>query len=101
MTYLCGRKKDIMKKILTTGLAVAFSVIVSDSFAQGFYFRGGLGYGFAQAGQTIDGTGQPYNGSLNNSTNAASLKSASFGAGVQGQVGFGYMVNEHIGVQLD
>ena len=101
MTYLCHRKKNLMKKIQLNCVVIILLLIAGNSFAQGFYFHGGLGYGFAQAGQTIDGTGQPYSGTLNNSTNATSIKSASFGVGFKGDLGFGYMVNEHVGVQLD
>jgi Outer membrane protein beta-barrel domain len=101
MTYLCRCKKILMKKFLTSSLVIILSATATHSHAQGFYFRGGLGYGFAQASQTIDGTGQPYSGTLNNSTNATSIKSASFGAGFQGQLGFGYLLNEHVGIQLD
>ncbi len=90
-----------MKKPSIHLLIVLLSIISVNSFGQGFYFRAGLGYAFAQAGQTIDGTGQPYNGTLNNATQATSIKSASFSAGLQGQLGFGYMVSEHVGVQLD
>ena len=72
-------------------------------YAQGFYFRAGLGYAFPQAGQTMDGSGTPYNGTRNNSTYLLTynLKNTSFSAGLQGAIGFGYLFNDHIGVQFD
>jgi opacity protein-like surface antigen len=88
-----------MKKIKL--LTLAFLSLPVLSSAQGFYFRAGLGYAFPQAGQTLDGTGTPYNGTANNTTNEISIKGASFSAGMQAQVGFGYMFNKNIGVQLD
>jgi Outer membrane protein beta-barrel domain len=87
-----------MKRIITTVFVLS---IASAAMAQGFYLRTGLGYAFAQAGQTIDGTATPYNGSFNNNTQAYSIKSASFSAGVQGYVGIGYMFNNNVGVQMD
>ncbi len=68
-----------------------------------FYFKLGLGYAVPQAAQTIDGTGQPYNGSLNKTTytDVYNIKSASFSAGMQGGLGLGYMFSDHIGIQLD
>ncbi len=72
--------------------------------AQGFYLRGGLGYAVPQAGQTLDGTGTPYDGSmLNNiadSTSTYSISKISFSQGVHLTLAGGYMFNEHIGVDL-
>ena len=90
-----------MKKIL--GTALVLSLVATTGFAQGFYIRAGLGYAVPQAGSTTDGTGQPYNGTQNNTTylNTYSLKGASFSAGLQGTLGLGYMFSDHVGVQLD
>jgi opacity protein-like surface antigen len=93
-----------MKKLIITVfiLSIAFS-----GFAQGFYLRLGLGYAFPEAGQTLDGTGTPYNGSLTNPASGASypqnynIKSASLSAGLQGAIGLGYMFTDHVGLQLD
>jgi len=89
-----------MKKIIIT---VFILLIAFTGFAQGFYLRLGVGYAFPEAGQTIDGTGQPYNGSSNNSatTETYNLKAASFSAGFQGTVALGYMLSKHAGIQLD
>ncbi len=89
-----------MKKIIC--LAFAFSALAYSASAQ-FYISGGLGYAFPQAGQTVDGTGQPYNGTSNNGANTETfnIKGASFSAGLQGAIGIGYMFSEHVGVQLD
>lgn len=86
-----------------TGFVFILSVITTSVSAQEFYFRAGGGYAFPQAGQTIDGTGQPYNGTQSNSTylTTYNLKAASFSSGVQGVFGLGYLFNDHIGVQLD
>src|SRR4051794_8081484 len=101
MIYLCDCKKYLMKKLLGNGLVIVLSFVAAHAGAQGFYFRAGLGYAFAQAGQTLDGTGQPYDGSLNNATQSATIKGASLSAGFQGQVGLGYMISDHAGIQLD
>jgi len=88
-----------MKKV---ALLVWASIIVNTANAQ-FYFNGGLGYAFPQAGQSLNGVGTPYNGSRNNTTylTTYNVKSASFSSGLQGAIGFGYMFSEHVGVQLD
>jgi len=87
-----------MKKILFLFL---FSVGSTFGFAQGFYIRMGLGYAFPQAAQTLDGTATPYNGTLNNTTQAYDMKGASFSAGLQGAVAAGYMFSGNVGIQLD
>ncbi len=94
-------QSNYMKKIF--GTALVLSLAASTSFGQGFYFRGGLGYAFAQAGSSTDGTGQPYNGTQNNTNSLTTynLKGASFSAGVQGNLGVGYLFSDHVGVQLD
>ena len=88
-----------MKKIIST--AFILSIIATTGFSQGFYLRAGLGYAIQQAGQTLDGTATPYNGTLNATTNQYNIKSASFSAGLGGVLGVGYMFSEHVGVQLD
>lgn len=87
-----------MRKLMSVALLIALPVV---SRAQGFYFRTGFGYAMPMAGQSIDGAGTPYNGTLNNNTAAFKIKGASFTAGVQGYIGCGYMLNKNIGVQLD
>jgi opacity protein-like surface antigen len=88
-----------MKKVL--GTALVLSLAATTGFAQGFYIRAGLGYAMPQAGQTIDGTGTPYNGTLNSNTGSFSIKGASFSAGLQALPSIGYMFSDHVGVQLD
>ena len=75
---------------------------ISSASAQ-FFARVGFGYAFPQSGQTLDGTAQPYNGTITNTTltQAYSIKSASFSAGMQMALGVGYMLSEHVGIQLD
>ncbi|MCD6010180.1 MAG: hypothetical protein K0Q79_42 [Flavipsychrobacter sp.] len=68
--------------------------------AQGFYFRAGMGYAVPQAGQTLDGAGTLYNGSLNYATQSYSMKKASFSAGVHGHAAFGYMAGKNVGMEL-
>lgn len=89
-----------MKKIVSLGLSL---MLIGNAAYSQFYMRAGAGYAFPQAGQTMDGTGQPYTGTVNNTTytQAYSLKGTSFSAGVQGMIGFGYFLSDHVGVQLD
>jgi len=93
-----------MKKIIITALIVSTGF---SGFAQGFYLRLGVGYAVPEAGQTMDGTGTPYNGSLAYPTSSANypqnynIKNASFSAGFQGMLGLGYMFTDHVGIQLD
>jgi Outer membrane protein beta-barrel domain len=97
---------DVMKRLFS--LAVMALVFNAGAQAQGFYIKGGLGYGFAQAGSTIDNTSNlPYNGQISNTTSGAnsiqsySVKKASFSAGLNGVAGCGYMFNKNIGIELD
>ena len=75
-------------------------------WAQDFYARAGIGYGFVQAGQTIDGTATPYSGTLNNSsvsstdTMSFNMKKASYATGLHVMLAGGYMFNEFIGFDL-
>lgn len=87
-----------MKKL---SLVFLYLVISAAGFAQGFYFRTGLGYAIPQAGQTLDGNSTPYHGSFNSASKSYSIKGVSFSAGVQAYAGFGYMVNKHVGVQAE
>ncbi len=100
--YYLRRKLPHMKKYLTIAVCMLSSLYVN---AQAFYIKGGLGYAFPQAGQSIDGNAYPYNGSVTknaNSTFTYNYKTgASFSAGFQGTVGAGYMFNDHVGVELD
>ena len=81
---------------------LALSAVAYTASAQ-FYINAGLGYAIPQAGQTIDGTTQPYNGSVANTTYTSTynIKAASFCAGTQGVLGLGYMFSDHVGVQMD
>jgi outer membrane protein W len=87
-----------MKKV---SLLVLCCAIATMTIAQGVFFNAGFGYAFAVAGQSLDGSGAPYNGTLNNTTQAYNIKSASFSSGLQAKVGFGYMANKNVGVMLD
>ncbi len=96
-----------MKKIC---LMLALSAIAFSAPAQ-LYFRAGIGYAMPQAGQSMYDTPIPYNGfptgyngTRNNPSSqsfAYSIKSASFSAGVPATIGLGYMVSDHVGIQLD
>ena len=91
-----------MKKILIV-LAIA-CVAVNSAKAQEFYLKVGLGYGFAQTGQTMDGTGAVYNGTITNNTIGTenySMKNASLGSGLKGVLGLGYMFNKYVGFEVD
>jgi hypothetical protein len=75
-------------------------------FAQekGFYLRAGMGYNFPQAGGTLDDEGNPFNGSITTTSTGDmvyNIKSASFSSGVQGEIGFGYMISKYLGFELD
>ena len=96
-----------MKKI---SLVLAFSVAAYSASAQ-LYLSFGLGYAFAQAGQTMYDTPIPYNGfptgisgSRNNPSSSSytyNIKSASFSSGVQSAISMGYMFSENVGIQMD
>lgn len=93
-----------MKKC--TYLLFGLLSMAATGFGQGFYFRAAVGAAMPMAGQTLDGTGVPYNGSINNySQNSAnyttfSIKSASFSSGFHGFLGAGYMFNPNVGIDL-
>ncbi len=92
-----------MKKLIL--LCITCTIVHSIAQAQEFYTRFGLGYAFPQAGQTMDGTATPYNGSASNSTISGTnytsydLKKLSFSSGVHGVAAIGYMFNKHVGVE--
>ena len=93
-----------MKKI---ALFAGFSLLtLHNTYAQGFFYRLGIGYAIPQAGQTMDGTAIPYNGTMNNAGTGSSatvsydLKKASFSSGINGTVGVGYLFNEHVGIDV-
>ena len=91
-----------MKKIFIVAAIVCMAISSVD--AQEFYLKAGLGYGFAQTGQTMDGTGAVYSGSItnnNNGTETYSMKNASLGTGLKGVIGLGYMFNKYVGVELN
>lgn len=83
-----------------SSLLLLASLFAASSFGQGFCFRAGLGYAIPQAGQTMDGTGTPYNGSVNYATRSYNIKAASFSAGVHTYAAFGYLFNKHVGVEV-
>lgn len=92
---------NIMKKIAL--LAFTISVLsCADTKAQ-FYLRAGAGYAMPMAGQTLDGGANPYSGTRSNSTYsiAYNMKNVSFSSGSGVELGFGYLFNDHVGVQLD
>ncbi len=96
-----------MRKILTLLLLVHSvpmlfaqdnQIIQAKKKDKGFYLRGGLGYAITHAGQTSGPVGI-YSGTyLDNSI--YNVKAASFSAGLRGHLGFGYMFNKSIGVEL-
>ena len=88
-----------MKKI--GFLILAFAVTTYTASAQS-YLRVGLGYAMPEAGQTLDGTGQPYNGTSNNGAinETIAIKAASYSSGVHGHLAAGYMFSEHVGAEL-
>jgi opacity protein-like surface antigen len=101
-------KTDNMKK--NYALALVFSALTCSAFSQGFYIPVGLGYDFAQAGQTMYDSPTPYNGfptgyngtRNNTATNEIyNIKGASFSAGVSAHAGIGYMFSQNVGAQLD
>jgi len=93
-----------MNKIFFALLIVLCSGSLLFAQGGGFFLRAGMGYGFPQAGQTMDNTGFPLNGSMTNAGNGDvvyNLKSTSFSSGMQGEIGMGYMFNKYIGLELD
>jgi len=99
--YYLRRKLPHMKKYLIVVLCMLLATYAN---AQQFFIKGGLGYDFPQAGQSFSGYG-PYNGSIttnnNNSTTYDYKNNSSFAAGLQGNIGLGYMFTEHVGLEMD
>lgn len=76
--------------------------------AQEFYLKGGVGYAVPHGTQPYDAFGNAYSGSYNSQYNAAigtqtsfTIKKPSLTAGLNGTIGVGILVSEHIGVELD
>ena len=72
-----------------------------------WYGRVGIGYAFAQNGQTMSAYETPYNGNLHYVNNGSSstlgdfeVKKASFNTGVHAIVAGGYMFDHHLGLEL-
>ncbi len=90
-----------MKKI---GFFALLSLTTVQVASAQLYVKAGLGYAIPQSGQTMDGSGTPYNGSTTVNTNAAaetfSIQSASFSTGVHGALGLGYLLSDHVGIEL-
>ena len=92
-----------MKAFFHFVLAMLF---VTGATAQNFYVKAGLGYAFAQGGQTQNENTNPYNGSYSVSRytiydTSFSMKKASFSTGFQGIMGIGYTLGPHIAVELN
>jgi len=86
-----------MKKITTLVLAASALLFYGTAAAQ-LYVRAGAGYALPFAGQTY--TDQQI--SLNiSSYSGYTVKSFSYSAGVQGTASVGYMLNRHVGFQVD
>jgi hypothetical protein len=90
------KKIAVMKKTLLTLFVLC--AIAGNASGQ-FYLNLGMGYAVPAAGNTMDGTGTPYNGTING--NNYSMKNASFATGLWGNIGVGYMGGANIGIQLD
>ena len=70
----------------------------------GVYVRAGIGYAFANAGQTLTTYNEPFSGnghSTNgNSFSSYDMKKVSFTAGMQAHIAAGYMFNKNLGAEL-
>ncbi|MEO7990725.1 MAG: hypothetical protein ABI663_14350 [Chryseolinea sp.] len=91
-----------MKKI--TILIPILAAFLSTSFAQGVYFRAGVGYGLPIASQVIgekQEVQQDYrsNAQINNSS--TKNVSGSYGSGMNFNLGGGFMFNEFLGAELN
>ena len=90
-----------MKKIAC--LLLALLAITAITYAQGLYYRVGLGYAIPNAGQLNDGNGYPYNGTIGNANSSLQtykINNASFSSGVQSSIAAGYMFNKNAGFDL-
>ena len=91
--------KSILRGMLT--LLLCFGISSTTILAQGFYLRLTPGYATTVAGQTMDGTGSPYSGTISITVSGPanySIKTASFGSGGYLTGAAGYMINEHVGI---
>lgn len=94
-----------MKKLLFSVLAL--SLCTPDAEAQKLYVRAGIGYAFANGGQTLSTNGVPYSGSIRYTTQGTqtvlssySAERMSFNTGIQGALGLGYMFTNNVGIEL-
>lgn len=84
----------------------AAGILGTAAHAQVFYGRVSLGYAMPAAGQSLDGTATPYNGTITNSAIGTGnmvtydFGKASFGAGLQSYIALGYMFNPNIGIDV-
>lgn len=95
----------IMKPFI---LFITSIFILSTADAQNIYLKGGLGYGIPQSGQTIDGSGNLYSGSVTqvvasatNATSSYKMNKVSFSAGLQAVLGTGIMLNKNVGIEIN
>jgi hypothetical protein len=92
---------------------IILAVLNGDVMAGEFYWRSGLGYAFVLNGLTMNGA-QPYDGKMTKYTQRTTYaytyrvdseilinRPASFSAGLQGVLGFGYTFNKNVGIQVD
>lgn len=86
-----------MKRI---ALAIYILAVASAAARAQIYLRAGAGFTLPAAGQTLNGDGNAFNGRWSSSTKFE-VKDASLAAGINGVIGFGYMINRNVGVQLD
>lgn len=89
-----------MKRITT--IALALIMWGGSAHSQHWYVRAGLGYAVPQAGQSLDGMGQAYNGRVTNGNTVTKydIKSASFSAGLNATASIGYDFGKYIGAEL-
>lgn len=88
-----------MKKIV---LSLCLIAIACSSYGQKIYFRAGGGYGIPVAKQTIGQTYfRSYDPQTQEQTYTVEDVSASFGSGVNFNVGAGYMFSKYLGVDLN
>jgi hypothetical protein len=92
---------------MNRNLLTAILTFATLSASAQLYFKGGVGYAFPQAGQTIDGGGNPIAAEANYTFSASAehddfkMKKASFSSGGSFIVGAGYMFTKNLGVELN
>jgi opacity protein-like surface antigen len=92
---------------MNRNLLTAILAFISFSAPAQFYIKGGVGYAFPQAGQTVDGSGTPYSAEANIIQTTAKehsdfkLKKVSFSAGGNAVIGAGFMFTKNLGVELN